>query len=403
MSRLADLIARQPKGTTLLQEFYRDEEVFRRDIERIHMSRWLCVGHESRIPEKGDFFVFDVAGESFIIARGRDGVIRAFANVCRHRGSQVCYDKEGNRRAFVCPYHGWTYDLDGRLRSARLAGKSFDTSRYGLREVHLHVVRGLVLICCAEQPPSLADAEQALSPVLDHYGWGTAKVAHRAVYSVDANWKLATENYMECYHCGPAHPEFSWYHATTRPPEETTEIRDESKRRAAAMGIEIPDVDRWPDNPKPGQESVDCWHDATLPGSVTGSEDGQKLAPLMGDFTDYDGGFSYFDIGPASYFLAYPDHGVMYLFIPQAAQKTDMEVVWLVRGDAVEGRDYDRARLTWMWDVTSVADKRIIDHNQKGVNSRFYQPGPYLPMEATPRRFGEWYLDQIRERDESGV
>jgi Rieske 2Fe-2S family protein len=80
-----------------------------------------------------------------------------------------------------------------------------------------------------------------------------------------------------------------------------------------------------------------------------------------------------------------------------------MEVVWLVRGDAVEGRDYDLARLTWMWEVTSVADKRIIDHNQRGVNSRFYRPGPYLPMEAMAGRFAEWYLDQIRDRGETAA
>ena len=140
---------------------------------------------------------------------------------------------------------------------------------------------------------------------------------------------------------------------------------------------------------------VDCFHDATYPESVTGSEDGRPVAPLMGDFTDYDGGFSYLDVGPASFFLAYPDHGVMYLFIPRGPQKTDMEISWLVRADAREGEDYDRARLTWMWDVTSVADKLIIDQNQQGVNSRYYQPGPYGPMEAQTRDFVEWYLQQI--------
>jgi Rieske 2Fe-2S family protein len=166
------------------------------------------------------------------------------------------------------------------------------------------------------------------------------------------------------------------------------------------MGIEIPTVYEWPEG-RAGQEGVNCSHDATYPGSVTGSEDGRPLAPLMGAFDDYDGGFSYVEIGPASFFLAYPDHGVMYLFVPREAQKTDMEILWLVRAGAKEGVDYDVERLTWMWHVTSLADKRIIDHNQRGVNSRYYQPGPYGPMEYTTQRFAQWYLDQVGPQADS--
>ena len=147
------------------------------------------------------------------------------------------------------------------------------------------------------------------------------------------------------------------------------------------MGIEIREVSNWPWPAAPGEESVDAYHDATYPGSVTGSEDGQAVAPLMGDFTDYDAGFSYVDVGPASTFLAYPDYGVMYLFIPRDVQTTDMEIVWLVAKDAKEGVDYPLDRLIWMWDVTSIADQRIIDHNQKAVKSRYYRPGPYSPTE----------------------
>jgi Rieske 2Fe-2S family protein len=161
------------------------------------------------------------------------------------------------------------------------------------------------------------------------------------------------------------------------------------------MGIEIPEVAHWPWPVAPGEESANSFHDAAYPGSVTGSEDGQRVAPLMGDFTDYDGGFSYVDVGPASSFLAYPDYGVIYLFIPRGVQKTDMEIIWLVDKDAKEGVDYELDRLIWMWDVTSIADKKIIDHNQKGVNSRYYRPGPYGPMEDMPRAMTEWYLEQI--------
>jgi Rieske 2Fe-2S family protein len=394
--RLAALVARQPAGATLLHEFYSDPLIFARDIASIHLRHWLCVGHSSRIPKPGDWFLFDLANESLIVVRGRDGEIRALVNVCRHRGSHVCYEPEGHSRAFVCPYHAWTYDLDGRLRSARHMGEGFDPSGHSLAQVHVRVLEGLIFVCFADRPPRLDDVEQTLRASLGRHGWAKAKVAHRAVYSADANWKLVTENYQECYHCRPAHPEFARFHATEKPEEEVAELRAEARQRWAAMGIEIPTVTHWPGGSAPGQEGVSCFHDATYPGAVTGSEDGRPVAPLMGDFRDYDGGFTYAEVGPASFFLAYSDYGVMYLFVPRDVQRTDMEVVWLVREDAREGVDYDRARLVWMWDVTSLADKKIIDHNQKGVNSRYYRPGPYGPMEATTRSLSEWYLEQIR-------
>jgi Rieske 2Fe-2S family protein len=395
-ARVAELVARQPSGTALLRDFYSDARIFARDLERIHLRHWLCVGHLSRIPNPGDWFLFDIAGESLIVVRGRDGEVRALVNVCRHRGSHVCYEKEGNSRAFVCPYHAWSYELDGRLRAARHMGPDFDPSRFSLKKLHLRVLEGLIFVCFADDPPRLDDVERTLGATLARHGWASAKIAHRASYTTDANWKLVTENYQECYHCKPAHPEFARFHATEEPEDQVAELRAEARVRWAAMGIETPTVGFWPGGSAPDQEGVACFHDTTYPGAVTGSEDGQPVAPLMGELKEYEGGFTYVEIGPASFFLAYSDYGVMYLFSPREVQKTDMEVIWLVREDAEEGVDYDRKKLTWMWDVTSVADKRIIDHNQKGVNSRYYRPGPYGPMESTSRELTAWYLEQIR-------
>ncbi|GAG34750.1 unnamed protein product, partial [marine sediment metagenome] len=111
---IASLLERQPKGTPLLRELYADPEIFALDIERVHLRHWLCVGHASRIPERGDWFRFDIAGESIVVVRGQDEQVRALVNVCRHRGSRVCYEAEGNTRLLVCPYHAWTYNLDGK-------------------------------------------------------------------------------------------------------------------------------------------------------------------------------------------------------------------------------------------------------------------------------------------------
>lgn len=392
--RITALLATQRTGAPLQQEFYADPDIFARDVARLFLQRWLCVGHESRIAKRGDWFRFDVADESLVVVRGRDGEIRALVNVCRHRGSRVCYDAEGHSSVLQCPYHAWTYGLDGSLRSARLTEPDFDLTQHGLVQARVRVIEGLVFVCFADDPPGLDDAEETLRSSLHHYGWADAQVAHRETYSVRANWKLAVENYRECYHCAPAHPEFSRFHASEKPDAQVAELRAEARARMNAQGFDIPDIDRWPAG-RPGQEGHACYYDALYPGAVTGSEDGSALAPLMGEFTDYDGGFCYADVGPTSYFLAYPDHGVMYLFIPREPQRTEMEIVWLVKGGAKQGVDYDCARLTWLWQVTTEADKLIIDQNQQGVNSRYYRPSPYAPMETDPRRFVAWYLDEI--------
>jgi Rieske 2Fe-2S family protein len=394
--QLEALLAAQPEASSLQQAFYSDPAIFEYDMARIHLQRWLCAGHASEIPEAGDWFRFDVAGESLIIVRGSDGEVRALVNVCRHRGSVVCAGQAGSGNRLICPYHGWAYDLEGRLRAARNM-PGLDLSAHSLTTVHCRIVEGLVFVCFAEEPPDLGMVEKVVAQSLGRYGWGDARVAQRASYTVKANWKLVTENYQECYHCRPSHPEFARFHASERPDEATVKLRKAAVDKAAAQGIVIEQYDLWPAGEFEGQEGVDCAHDAMYEGSVTGSQDGSPLAPLMGDFQDYCGGlFTYVEAGPASFFLAYPDHGLMYLFTPRGVQETDMQVLWLVDGKAEEGRDYAREKLTWLWDVTSLADKRIIENNQRGVNSRYYVPGPYGPMERLTCLFSAWYLEQIR-------
>jgi Rieske 2Fe-2S family protein len=390
-------IAAHPAGQSLGQRFYTDPAIFEREMERFVLAHWHCAGHASLIPEPGDFFTIEIARESVILVRGQDGGVRALLNVCRHRGSRVCTESLGKARgnSFSCPYHAWTYALDGTLRAARQMPESFDKSGHGLKPVHAAVIEGLIFISFAKEPLGLAQVEEALAGSARAYGWGEAKIAHRALYPIQANWKLAVENYMECYHCSPAHQEYSKFHVYARPWDQNVEIDDAVRRRTRALGVEILECDHWARKAAPGQECADSARSALYEGYVSGSNDGGPVAPLMGRFGDYDGGVTFFDVGPTSTFLAYPDHGVIYRFIPRTVDTTEMEVTWLVHRDAEEGRDYDRERLIWMWDVTSIADKKIIEWNQQGVNSRFYEPGPYTPMENQTRRFVEWCLAEI--------
>jgi phenylpropionate dioxygenase-like ring-hydroxylating dioxygenase large terminal subunit len=391
---LADLIARQPADHSLLQAFYRDPAIFREDLRRMLFRHWLCVGHASRVPDPGDYFLYEVAEESVIVVRGRDGQLRALVNVCRHRGSRVCTQASGRAKLLVCPYHAWVYNLDGSLRGARYMPDGFDTAANGLRELHLRVVEGLVFVSFADEPIGFGTVEATLTQAYGPYGWATAKVAHSETYTIAANWKLAVENYLECYHCTPSHPEYSKLHALEQPLAKVEGLNAALRARTCALGVHIAPVTAWHLSSQ-GEEAIRCFRYALYDGVATGSEGGAPVAPLMGAFSAYDGGVTSTHCGPASFFVAYADHGVLYLFRPKTVDVCEMDVIWLVRGEARAGVDYDVAKLTWLWRVTTEADKRITEDNQRGVNSMFYGPGPYAPMEYNLRAYIEWYLREM--------
>jgi phenylpropionate dioxygenase-like ring-hydroxylating dioxygenase large terminal subunit len=396
--RLAGELALRRPGYALSRPFYCDAAFFEQEMERVLLRHWHCAGHRSQLREPGDFFTVNVCGESLIVVCGRDREVHALLNVCRHRGSRVCTEHAGHARggAFVCPYHAWSYNLDGSLRAARQMPSDFDRRAHGLKPVHAEVIEGLIFVSFAEKPLGLEHVRAMLAGAARPYGWAEATVAHRETYPVNANWKLAVENYMECYHCGPAHVEYSRFHLYAQPAALNVEADERMRRRARSLGVEIEEVDYWGLRAQPGQEAADSVRSALSDGAVTGSEDGRPLAPLMGRFPEFDGGVTFFDVGLTSNFLAYPDHGLIYRFVPQSVNRTDMEVVWLVRADARAGVDYDPHKLTWLWKVTSAADKRIIELNQQGILSRFYEPGPYAPMEQPTERFVEWLLAELR-------
>jgi phenylpropionate dioxygenase-like ring-hydroxylating dioxygenase large terminal subunit len=396
--RVAREIARRRPGHALSRPFYCDAAFFEREMKSVLLRHWHCVGHRSQLREPGDFFTVSVCGESLIIVCGQDWQVRALLNVCRHRGSRVCTEPAGHARGgvFVCPYHAWSYNLDGSLRAARQMPSHFERGAHGLKPLHAAVIEGLVFVSFAETPLGLEHVRTALAGSAGAYGWAEATVAHRENYPVHANWKLAVENYTECYHCAPAHLEYSRFHLYARPAALNQEADERVRQRACSLGVDIQEVDYFGLNAQPGQEAADSARSGLAEGAVTGSEDGRPLAPLMGRFPDFDGGVTFFDVGLTSSFLAYPDHGLIYRFVPQSVSYTEMEVVWLVRGDARAGVDYDLERLTWLWKVTSVADKRIIELNQQGITSHFYEPGPYAPMEQHTERLVEWLLAELR-------
>ena len=387
---ISRLLAEQPAGYALNQAFYADPDVYAHDVERIFMNEWLYVGQASRIAEAGDYFVFEIAGESVIIVRGDDGEVRALVNVCRHRGSRVCFDTGGNTKWFSCPYHGWTYGLDGELASARQMPKDFDKSSNGLKQIHVHVFHGMILINFAHEPASPADAHRELDDKLAPFQLERTKVAYSETYRIDGNWKLAVENYRECYHCAPSHPEFSLSHSIEKPWARVSKLMEKMRPRSADAGVSVEDVTCYGGLKDSAGLAYSYDRYPLYKGYLTGSESGEPVAPLMGTMKSFDGGASDLQLGMLSYFLFYSDHGVVYRFTPIDVQTTDCEIIWLVRDDAEEGKDYDVDRMKWLWDVTTIEDKLIIEKNQEGVNSRFYEPGPYASGRLQyPAHFGQ--------------
>ncbi|MCK5363492.1 MAG: aromatic ring-hydroxylating dioxygenase subunit alpha, partial [Gammaproteobacteria bacterium] len=351
------------------------------------------------VPNVGDWFLYELAGESVIIVRVAQDRFNALVNVCRHRGSRVCAEASGRSKRLACRYHGWVYGLDGELLAARYMGEEFDKSGIALKRLHCEVLGGMIFVNFADEPAPFDFVRQGLSECLAPYHLDSAKVAHRQSYPMNANWKLAVENYSECYHCAPAHPEYSRGHSLARPEKKTADLYEEILSRAPACGLSDKQVNRSLLNAEGFGADYNYERYPMIGGHLTGSDDGQQVAPLLGEIPDYYGGCTDFMVGPVTFALAYCDHVVIYAFKPLVLDRCDCDITWLVRGDAEESVDYDKDKLTWLWDITTHADKRIIERNAEGVNSRYYEPGPLSEMESFTWQFLEWYLDLMKRTD----
>lgn len=383
-------------GWSLPRSAFKDADIFEQEKTAILYNCWIFAGHVSQIPKAGDYFVFDLLDESAIVVRTTDGAVKAFYNVCRHRGSAICKEKKGSTKLLTCPYHAWSYNLDGVLVSARAMPGGFEPGDIRLHTCSLEVIDGLIFLNFGDEPSSLENARRDLADPMATWDFANMKVAAHKTYPIAANWKVSLENYQECYHCAPSHPEYSLSHTLKVDTDRFDELQTSMMGRMEACGIRHFEVDRQFDLQEEGQEQYAYSRYALFEAYKTGSQDGEPLAPLLGQISGYDHGASDISIGPLSYFLAYNDHVVAYVFTPTAHETSACDIYWLVRADAKEGKDYTVDRLTWLWDVTTLADERIIVDTQKGINSRKYEPGPLAIMEELIDRCIAWYLKALK-------
>ncbi len=193
---------------SLEQPFYNDPDLFRIDMEEIFAKEWLFAGLTCEIPKKGNFITLDIGDNPVTIVRGNNGEVNAFHNVCRHRGSKICLKHRGKTAKLVCPYHQWTYELDGSLIYAGSEmGEDFDKKKFPMKKIHCRTAGGYIFISLADNPPPIDEFLDDLSHYLEPYDLENAKVAVESVMMEKANWKLVIENNRECYHCEGSHPE----------------------------------------------------------------------------------------------------------------------------------------------------------------------------------------------------
>lgn len=373
---IVDKLDEPPAGSllpTIEGHYYTDPGIFALEQEHIFETSWFCVVLSADLAKSGDWKVVTVGREEVIVSRNRKGQVRAYFNVCRHRGMRVCVDESGSSRAFQCGYHAWTYDLDGKLIAAPNLTKMPDINResYGLRQVHSREWLGYVWICLADEPPSfeetvLGEVVTRLGEVqnLDNYHVESLSLGKRVTYDVAANWKLIIENFQECYHCATIHPELT---------EVLPEFADGWASQAFVNhGAEF-------------GESIDGF-------TVDGS---QGMAPLPLIAPDQDRKYYAITITPNVFVNMVPDHVIVHRMFPVAADRTIVECDWLFAPSVVEsGADIDPS--VELFHRVNQQDFEACEHTQPGMSSAAYAAGGVLvPAEHHIQAFHQWVVNKI--------
>ena len=354
------------EAKTLPGRWYTSTEIFARERERIFGRSWCCVTRDERLASPGDFVLVEVAGESLIVTRDAAGAVRAFFNVCRHRGTRICIQEHGQFTGSIqCPYHGWTYGLDGSLLAARNMADAagFDRANFPLVEAAVAVRDGLVFVNVSSDAPSF---ENDLGAFFDRFApWnvGALRTAREIAYDLACNWKLVFQNYSECYHCPLVHPQLEGLSPS------------ESGRNDLVEG---PVLGGYSELRHAGTSLTTTGHTSRTPiGGVAGA----NLDRIY-----------YYTVFPSLLISLHPDYVMLHRVEPLAVDRTRVVCAWLFDPAAMEGPGFDPADAVEFWDVTNRQDWHVSERTQLGVSSRAYVPGPYAQAEGLLAAFDRHYL-----------
>jgi Rieske 2Fe-2S family protein len=410
-SRLLSVLDQRQPGRSLPGDAYTDPELHELDLRLLWHRQWVFVGTGAEVPEPGDYVTVELGSASVLVLRDDDEQVRAFRNVCRHRGARLVSEPKGSVGNIVCGYHRWTYGTDGRLLHAPQIVPpdqgGVDPACLSLRTVHLRDVAGLLFVCLAADPPEDIDlvADQ-LAPYLAPHRLDRAKVAAQVDLVEQGNWKLTMENNRECYHC-EGHPDLlctffpTWgmadedVPARLRPSHDRyllaeTELQVACEQRGLPYSLIEDLVDR-PVGFRVAREALDGIGESF-------SRDGSALVRrLMGDLDTARLGRLTLHAQPNVWAHALADHVVTFAVLPLGVDRTLVRTTWLVHEDAVEGVDYDVEALTEVWRHTNEEDAVFVELTQAGVADPAYEPGPYSTAEGNVDAFVTWYAARMRE------
>ncbi len=346
---------------TLEAEYYVSPDIYRRETETIFRQRWLYAGRLEGLTEPGSFLLADMGGEQLIVLRDRQQQLRAHHNVCRHRGTRLCESPRGCfSNTIQCPYHGWTYDLEGKLIGAPNMPQDFDRRPYALHSACVDVWQGLLFLNSSRGAQSL---QRALAAVWDRFGaWrlGELQVVQERVYDVEANWKLVFQNYSECYHCPTLHPHLN----RLTPYRESSNDLEEGPILGGPMQLKDP------------------------AGSMT--VDGKPCAAPLNP--EGRGRAYYYTILPNCFLSLFPDYVLIHRLERRSPSTTRVTCEWLFAPEAVCEPKFDPQPAVDFWDLTNRQDWHICEQAQQGIASSAYSPGPYADLESMLAAFDREYL-----------
>jgi glycine betaine catabolism A len=405
---LGELVRSREPGCGLPGEVFIRQDVFDTDVDIFFHKHWILVGVTADVPEPGDVSVVDVGRASVIIVRDDDEHIRAYRNVCRHRGARLKEAGKSTVGMLVCPYHQWTYDLDGSLRHTKHMGKDFDATCRSLRPVHLKVVGTHVFVCFAAEPPAdIAKLDETMTPRFAPYDLQNTKIAFESEIIEDGNWKLVMENNRECYHCEAGHPELTMSFVAESTSSSADDMDEEGRRALDAYNARAAETQKdWE------SEGYVCAAVEALTGDIATHFRTERL-PIggHGESQTMDtkvasrkllGTLNRRDLGDThmwthnSWTHVMSDHAMISYILPLSPEKTIVRTKWLVHADAVEGVDYDLTKLTEVWVATNAQDASLVAINHRGAQDPGYIPGPYSPStEKYVDGFVGWYAGRL--------
>ena len=365
-------VRREYRGASLLPaRTYHDPAIF--DWERAEILRrdWVMVAREDEVPEPGTYILLELDGDPLIVIRGRDAVLRAFHNVCRHRGTAVAEEPCGKVVRLQCPYHAWIYDLDGRLIRAKHTEDldEFSFESFGLAGVRLETWQGFIFL---NLDPDAAPLGDQLGDFIDHWSrfdFTTLRSAKRMEYDVKANWKFIAENYSECYHCPGVHPQLN-------------------KLTPYDLGGDYDPNGAWQGG---WMELVDSAETMALDGGH-GSRDGRP--PMRGITPEDERRIYYYVLWPMGFLSIHPDYLLVHRLVPQGPDRTTVVCDWLFEADTIAAPGFDPSDAVAFWDLTNSQDWHVCELQQRGTRSSSWVAGRYSNQEASVHAFDQMIADR---------